>query len=160
MDVTITTKQNTLAEAIRAKLAALTIDGDDAFESATIESSQASFEQKRVTGGPVAGVVIGSTEEIPQTDNQVGIVASFDVWLATKGDTTYTPDQHCQRLKDAVINGLLGSWPSGTRDIADGESLRRAVDIGPIDIDTTDEAWAVAFLPVTCAYVIASDPSH
>jgi len=136
--------------------------GDLLFAKAEIVGSRPESKQKKFTEDTVACVIYESTTDHKIHDLKWGKVVHAELLLAAKGKTETLRKTKLTQLVNAAKNTINGNQPSDTEGfVAVGEELHRRIEWGDLSLEmSANLPWAIAFLPLRCAYTIATSTSH
>ncbi|HUS91410.1 MAG TPA: hypothetical protein VM695_06140 [Phycisphaerae bacterium] len=164
-EITIANKDWAVVAAVKAALAAATVDSTPVFESVTVTTSPAQAGQCQLVHSPAAVLRYVTTREDDSPEDVRGCRVVLELLLAVLADVVGTDEsarlQEVLRLKNAAINAVETDPPADAHAWGDGSGYHPAIRWGPPEIDaSTDRPWAVCRLPAEIGFVLDGPTTH
>jgi len=163
--ITVQNEDWSVVEAVRDALATATIDGQAAFESVTVTTSDAQAGQCQFHDSPIVVLRYVTTREDDSPEDVRGCCVALELTVAAQVDCAGADEssrlQEILRLKNAAVNAVEAAPPAASCAWGDGDQYRKRIQWGRAEIDTaTHRPWAVCRLPVEIGFVLDGPTSH
>lgn len=161
-NITISNADSGMIDNLKTAIQNAALSGTAIFDNVDIVGSVEEAEQKLCKdAGPNAAVVYQGTTEYMIPDLEKGVDISAVIFLAAKKNTDTLRKTEIARLKNAVINAIENTPPTGAQAFGVDEELHEAVSFGAPEIDAQNNLpWVICSLPITVGYIITSETTH
>ncbi len=162
-EVTASTTEIDIINALAASLGTATISGVDVFADVHVSLSEEFSFGTQFISSPLVVVQYINTEEFDLTDLRRGRLIKGELILAAKKNTQQAATQEVFRLMNVAKNAIFATPPSDAEAFSTqpDDDLHRAVVFGEPETDnTSNHPWSIMTLPFEIANVIANVTSH
>lgn len=163
--ITVANKDWAIINAVKTALAGATIGGEAVFETVSVTTSPAQARQCQFTAHPAAVIRYVTTTDDEGVDGERNCTVSLRITVATMADAAGVDEssrlEEALRLKNAAVNAVEAALPGDAASVGDNDFYAARASWGEADVDASGKPpWAVAVLPVTLGFRLASATSH